>query len=98
MKRTSASHCTPLSRTASITESTFFSRARWFAFRVLDNFQGVFLHADGQSWQGGDEDIITDQSRPPRFIREAWKGPNISNSSVEPDGKVKRTARQRAKR
>ena len=33
----------PLALTASITASTFFSRARAFAFRVTDNFQGVFL-------------------------------------------------------
>jgi hypothetical protein len=34
----------PLALTASITASTFFSRARAFAFRVTDNFQGVFLN------------------------------------------------------
>lgn len=40
---TSAVHCTPLERTASMTASTRFRRARAFAFLVGDNFQGVFL-------------------------------------------------------
>jgi len=40
---TNAAQFTPLALTASITESTFFSRERAFAFRVGDNFQGVFL-------------------------------------------------------
>lgn len=40
---TSATHWTPLDRTASITASTFFSRARAFALRVGDSFQGTFL-------------------------------------------------------
>lgn len=41
--RTNAAHLTPLSLTASMTESTRFRRARTFAFRVRDNFHGVFL-------------------------------------------------------
>lgn len=40
---TRALHWTPLTLTASITASTFFSRDRAFAFRVGDNFHGVFL-------------------------------------------------------
>lgn len=40
---TREAHSIPLALTASITASTFFSRARAFAFRVADNFQGVFL-------------------------------------------------------
>lgn len=42
-KRTRAEHCTPLARTASITASTFFRRARTFALRVTESFQGDFL-------------------------------------------------------
>lgn len=42
--RTRAEHCTPLARTASITASTFFRRARTFALRVTESFQGDFLH------------------------------------------------------
>lgn len=42
-ERTSAAHCTPLARTASMTASTFFNRARTLAFLVVDNFHGVFL-------------------------------------------------------
>ncbi|OJT08856.1 Protein cms1 [Trametes pubescens] len=42
-------HSTPLSFTASITESTNFRRERTFALRVRDNFHGVFLHTPTRS-------------------------------------------------
>lgn len=41
--RTNASHWTPLSFTAAMTESTSRSRFLRFAFRVSDNRQGIFL-------------------------------------------------------
>jgi len=48
-----APHCTPLARTVSITSSTFFNRARWLAFRVLDNFHGVFQRRPPKfTWDG----------------------------------------------
>jgi hypothetical protein len=31
-----------------MTASTFFRRARALAFRVIDNFHGVFLKTDGE--------------------------------------------------
>lgn len=45
--RTSECVSTPLALTASITESTALSLFLWFAFRVGDSLQGVFLFVGG---------------------------------------------------
>ena len=66
--RTRALHWTPLALTASITASTFFSRARAFAFRVTDNFHGVFL---AQCQTTSNETV---ELTPPEQTREVHMG------------------------
>jgi hypothetical protein len=67
--RTSDSHCTPLALTASMTASTFFSRARALAFRVTESFQGVFLN--GVTGRVREEQVKLLELRT-REVRRGW--------------------------
>jgi len=66
----------PLARTASMTASTFFSRARALALRVTESFQGVFLFHGEQRFR--EVMCCTHQSKPLRLTPEGLNAPNMA--------------------
>lgn len=75
-EHTRAEHSMPLARTASMTASTFLSRDRTLALRVVDSFHGVFLVNSVRSLAYIHEN--NHQSRPTECEDEALNAPNMS--------------------